>query len=413
MYNTVDVPTLYAQNKNKTQAFEVAASGSYLKDRLSYVVGFRRDRSELDTLNGNTATRDTKTGAFTAYTPDNRIGFNNTTTFGLVYFPIKYVGVYANHGEGFTIATSSNLALDGSFNKASIVPATEKSAGLRFQLGGGSKVKVVGSVGYYEATQKKIIKPLGVGNINSLWRDLGILEGNPGKYLDNVIETFSGDPYSTAATNSINSYQNIVGSGWEASLTANIGNSFRLTVNGALPKTKLSDSITDYVALVAPWIPRFAPLASNTISTTSSTSIGQLIQNIDGAQEGRSQDKTFKYRANIFGVYTFNRTVLKGLRLGGGVQFYGKSQIGNAPNQAYNYVYDGTYYLVAGQIGYGFKMGRQKIDVQLNIDNLLDNKRTIYTGLIPQTFNGVATVVPYGNKQVWPRAYRLTVSIPF
>jgi len=125
------VPTLYSKNTQKTAAFEVAATGSYLHDKLAIIAGFRRDRSDFGSLNGVTGTRDSKTGAFTQFTPDNRLGFNNTTTVGFVYFPVKHFGVYADHGEGFTVATSSNVDINGSFSKATIVPATEKSAGLR------------------------------------------------------------------------------------------------------------------------------------------------------------------------------------------------------------------------------------------------------------------------------------------
>lgn len=414
MYSTVDVPTLYAKNTQKTAAFEVAASGSYLHDTLSFIAGFRRDRSEFASLNGVTGTRDAKTGAFTTYTPDSRLGFNNTTTFGFVYFPLKHIGVYANHGEGFTIATSTNKALDGSFAKATIVPAKEESVGLRFTFGDTGKVKVIGSVGYYTAKQEHNIKPLGVGNINSLWRDLGLLESNDeNKYASKIIETFGGDPYSSAAVNSINSFQSVVASGWEAQVTANVGNSFRLTVNGALPKTKQSASYADYIAYVTPNLPLWQPLATNTINSSDSLWINQVKSNIDSALEGRSQDKTYKYRANVFGIYTFNTATLKGLRLGGGAQFYGPCQISNYPGQPFNYMYAESYYLLTAQIGYPIKIGKYRADIQLNVDNLLGDDHTIYSGVIAQTLQGQLVNVPYGNKAVWPRSYRLTITIPF
>jgi iron complex outermembrane receptor protein len=414
MYDTVDVPVVDGRNHQKIQAVEIAASGSYLHDKLSVIAGFRRDSSELTSENGVVATRDSKTGAFTQYTSDSRKGYNNTTTFGFVYFPIKYVGVYANHGEGFIIQTISNKRLDGSFAKANIVPASEKSAGLRFQFGGDSTVNIVGSIGYYNAEQENAARTVGVGNINSLWRDLGLLENKD--YSDKYIQTFEGDPFSTAASNGITSSQSTVGTGWEASLTANVGRSFRLMLNGALPKTKQSAVAADYVGYVnqnfATW-QALANNAANSNKVTDTTWVNQITQTLTGFQEGRSQNFTYDYRYNVFGVYTFNNTQIKGLRIGGGAQFYGPSIVGNEIGLPFNYVYAKKYHLVSAQIGYPFKIGKYLIDVQLNVDNLLDYDDTITNGLFVYTLNGQSINVPYGKKAVWPRAARLTVTIPF
>lgn len=413
-YDTVDVPVVDASNQQEIQAYQVALTGSYLNDTLSVVAGFRRDSSELESANGVVATRNAQTGAFTSYTTDSRRGFNNTKVLGFVYFPVKYAGIYANHGEGFVIQTISNKRLDGTFAKANIVPAEEKSAGLRFQLGGNSTVKVVGSVGYYKAEQTNSNRSVAVGNINVLWRDLGLLEGRD--YSDNYIETFVGDPYSSSTANAITSSQSLVGSGWEASFTANVGNSFRLTVNGALPRTKQSDVAADYVAYVNQHLATWQALANNPANptrATNTTNVNQIRQTLAGFQEGRSQERTYKYRYNIFGIYTFRETSLKGLRVGGGAQFYGRSQIGNQIGLPYDYVYAKPYHLVSAQLGYPVTIGKFKADIQLNIDNLLGYDDAIYNGLFVHSLNGQSHNIPYGFKSVWPRAARLTVTIPF
>ncbi|MBI5380656.1 MAG: hypothetical protein HZA31_02030 [Opitutae bacterium] len=413
MYDIVSIPTAQGINRQKTQAIEVAAAGSYLKDSLSFIAGFRRDLSMLDTLNGVTATRDARTGVFTEYTPDSRKAYNNTTTIGFVYFPIKWAGVYANHGEGFTIQTVTNKRLDGSFTKANIVPATERTAGLRFVLGHGD-TKLVGSVGYYKAEQKNIPYSVGVGNINSLWRDLGLFENKD--YSSRYIETFVGDHFSTGSANSITSSRSLYGSGWEASVTANLGKAFRLTVNGALPKTKQAETALDYLAYVTPKMATWTALANNAANpnrATDTTFVAQINQFISGFADGRSQDRTYKYRYNVFGVYTMPATRLKGLRLGAGVQVYGPSQIGNAIGLPYEYVYSKSYNLVSGSIGYTFRFGNRKIDVQVNVDNLLNYDSPVYNGLFAHVINGVTYNIPYGNKAIWPRAARLTLTAPF
>ncbi len=414
MYDTVDVPQLYARNQQKIQAVEVAASGSYFHDTLSIIAGFRRDSSELQSKNGDVASRNATTGLFSTYTLDSRKAYNNTTTFGAVYFPIKYVGVYANHGEGFIIQTISAKRLDGSFGKANIVPSEEQSAGLRFQFGGLNNVRIVGSAGYYKAEQKNAARTLGVGNINTLFRDQGLLDGKD--YSSQYIQTFSGDPFTTAAANSITSSQSTVGTGWEATVTANVGNSFRLTLNGALPKTKQSDVAADYVAFVNKNFTSWQALAANPANVNranDTTLVNQLTQTITGFAEGRSQDRTYKYRYNAFGLYTVTSGPLKNLRFGGGVQYYGPSQIGNEINLSYNYIYAGSYYLVNGQLGYSFKVWNHKVDVQVNVDNVLNYDSPIFNGLFVHTIAGKTYNIPYGKKEVWPRAARFTVTVPF
>jgi iron complex outermembrane receptor protein len=408
-YKTVNVPTARSITANKNDAIEVAVSGSYLKDRLSIIGGFRRDKSELTTKNGDLASRDAVSGAFKTYTIDNRSAYNNTTTVGLVYFPFRYIGGYVNHAEGFTIQTNSFPRLDGTYARANIVPAKDESYGLRFQLGDGANVKVIGSVGYYDAKQSNSAFSIGVGNINSLWFN----HGQQSKY----IATFSADPQSTAAANSITSSRSFVGTGWEASVTANVGSSFRLTLNGALPKTKQSDVGSDYLGYITTNMPQWEQWAADPANPTRAadlTFVNQIKQTVNNFQNGRAQNLTYKYRYNAFGVYTFSHSPLKALRAGLGVQFFGPSIIGNEINQPFNYVYAKSYHVVMANLGYPFKFGKRKVDVQVNIDNLFNYDKPLYSGLFVQsTPTGSSVNIPYGFKYQLPRAVRLTMTIPF
>ena len=65
------------------------------------------------------------------------------------------------------------------------------------------------------------------------------------------------------------------------------------------------------------------------------------------------------------------------------------------------------------QIGYPVKFGGRRMDVQLNIDNLLDYNEPRYNGLFVHTLAGKSVNVPYGFKNVWPRSVRLTITMPF
>lgn len=414
MYETVDVPTSDARNHQKIDAYEVAISGSYLRDTLSVIAGHRRDRSELENENGVAASRDAATGQFTSYTTDNRLGFNDTTTYGFVYFPTKYLGLYGNHSEGFIIQTSAYKRLDGSFSKANIVPAGERSGGIRFKLGNESNIKIIGSIGYYRAEQTNSIRTISIGNINNLWNDLGEYDGKD--YSSNYISTYSNNPITITALNSITSGSSLVGYGWEGSLTANFGKAFRLTLNAALPKTKQSGVAADYVAYVNENRPKWQVLANNPSNPNNlqdTNHLNQIQSFIDSFQEGRSQNYTYDYRINLFGVYTFNSGILKGLRVGGGAQFYGPCIAGNEPGRPFDYVYAKKYYLANALIGYPIKAGKYKADVQLNVSNLFGYDDPIVNGVFAYNFNGTVQNVPYGTKNIWPRMVRLTLNLSY
>jgi hypothetical protein len=207
-----------------------------------------------------------------------------------------------------------------------------------------------------------------------------------------------------------------VGWGWEASITANLGQSFRFTMNGALPRTKQSATALDYLAYVNPNLPTWTALAANPGNpnrATDATLVAQVNQFISGFADGRSQERTYKYRYNFFGVYTLRQTALKGLRIGGGAQIYGPSQIGNAIGQPFSYVYSKAYYVASGTMGYSFKIADRKVDVQLNVDNLFNYDTPVYNGLFAYVFNGTTYNIPYGTKNIWPRTARLTATFSF
>ena len=404
MYDLRAVPTSDSYTKNANDAFEVAASGSYLRGRLTYVAGFRRDKSALTNRNGDTAFRDGVSGAFLKYTIEEREAYNNTKTFGVVYFPWERIGAYADYAEGFSIQTNANPKMDGTFANANIVPAKEKAAGLRFRLAKTDVMTIVGGLGYYQAEQNNSALAINVGAINTLWSNHRM----PERY----IETFSSSPTVTAAANSIQSTRSYAGKGWEGNLTANVANSFRLVLNVAFPKTRQFDTAADYREYVAKNLPVWQQWAADPTNPTrtSDASQAQTIQNtVNGFQDERVQNGTYKYRYNALGVYTLPRGALRGLRIGLGGQFYGPRVIGNEIDHPYDYVYAKSYYLLSGSLGYGLKLLRARVDFQVNVDNLLNCDDIMYNGMF--TIQG--RLVPYGFRRLNPRELRLTSTLKF
>ncbi len=404
MYDTRMVPTADGITKGKNDAAEIAASGSYLQDRLTYVVGFRRDKSALTTSNGDAASRDAKTGAFATYTTDSRVAYVNVKTVGVVYFPFRMLGFYADRAEGFTIQTNANPRLDGSFAKANIVPAQDDSYGVRFRLAQTDILTVTGSIGHYTASQENSALSIGVGAVNQLWANHSLAN----KY----IETFSPSPTSTASLNSITSSRSFAGYGWEGSVTMNVANRFRLVVNGALPHTRQYNSAMDFkeyvAANTAQWT-QWANDATNAKRTSDQNSLATVQQVVNGFQDERAQNGTYKYRYNLLGVYTVRSGALKGLRIGGGSQIYGPMIAGNQVDRPYDYIYASGYRLYTASLGYPVKVRKMRWDFQLNIDNLLDYDKPLYNGVT--IYNGA--MAPYTFRYATPRAFRLTGTYGF
>ena len=404
LYTLRAVPTADGYTENGNDAYELAASGNYLGGRLSYVAGFRRDKSELTSRNGDTATRDRVTGAFGSYTVEERVAYNNTRTFGLVYFPWSRIGAYADYSEGFTIQSNANPKLDGSFAGANIVPSKAESAGLRLRLAHTDALTIVGSAGYYQAEQTNSALGINVGAVNTLWSNHRM----PERY----IETFSSSPTVTAANNSIQSTRSYAGKGWEGNLTVNIANSLRLVLNAAWPQTRQFDTAADFRAYVAKNIPQWEQWANDPANPTRVSDANQLrtIQNtVNGFQDERVQNGTYQYRYNALGVYTFRTGPVRGLRAGLGAQFYGPRVIGNEIDRPYDYVYARAYHLVSGSLGYTFRLPRARLDLQANVDNLLDYDTPMYNGM----FVLGNRLVPYGFRRMNPRELRLTSTLRF
>ena len=398
------VPTADGRTTNRNDAAEVAASGDYLGGRLTYVAGFRRDRSDLLTRNGETASRDRPTGAFGSYVREQRVAHNDTRTFGVVWFPWSRLGAYADYSEGFTIQANANPRIDGSFAGTNIVPSRAESAGLRLRLARTDTLAVVGSVGYYQARQTNSALGINVGAVNTLWANHGL----PGRYL----ETFSASPTVTAAANSIQSTRSYEGRGWEANLTVNVAASFRLLVNAALPRTRQFDTAADFRAYVREHQPQWERWAADPANPTRVSDANALrtIQNtLNGFQDERVQNGTYRHRYNVLGVYTLRAGPLRGLRLGAGAQFYGPRVIGNEIDRPYDYVYARAYQLVSASVGYPVRLAGARLDLQLNVDNVLRHDTPMYNGV----FVVGNRVVPYGFRRMNPPEARLTSTLRF
>lgn len=376
----------------------IATSGNYFHNTLSVVGGFRRER--YTSVSGAIGTRDAASGAVTSYNFTRLHAMNNSSSAGFVYFPVKPIGVYANYGEGFTVVSNPNPSMDGSYRPTAIQPARSFSAGLRFNFMQG---KIVGSLEHYDTKQTGIFN-VGVQNYNAA------LAANGEKLI----------PAGNTLTQnvSIADSQITQGTGWEARATVALAKSFRLMANVALPDVKIisqAPAFTEWfnakLSTFEQWANNPALLATDNRRTSARTAITSGQSLLSGGAIGKTALRTYKYRVNLFGNYTLQSTALKGLRLGAGVQYFGKRVIGTPVNDPNGYVYNAPSYIATATTGYTFRLkNKRTLDVQVNVANLFDNDKPIFGGTA--VYNNSVALPNYYTLPL-PRTFRLSSTLSF
>jgi outer membrane receptor protein involved in Fe transport len=365
--NGLEVENLLANDNRQKQnldSIQFATVGSYWDDRISVVGGVRWDDYER---------KSSSIGARILGRPDpegySKSGFKQSVfspTFGAVVFPIRAVGAYFNYSETFNPTAPTWAKLNGGFLDP--VRSKGRSYGLRFNLFAG---KIVGSAGYYLTNQVNNPSSWRTANFNNIWDEMNLSQ--------NRIDATS---YADSST--------IEARGYEVELVGNPTKNLRIMANLSFPETRQTDSMADtqayYNRNITQW--RAAAEGNNVIANE----LSQIETYLQTLNDGRRRNGTLRYNANIFGVYTFRETVLKGLRVGGGVNFYGARLIGNQNNRPFDYIYNSTYQLYSATLGYSFKLKKSSVDIQLNVTNLFDYDDPIYT----TTFlRGNGTSIPY------------------
>jgi len=84
------------------------------------------------------------------------------------------------------------------------------------------------------------------------------------------------------------------------------------------------------------------------------------------------------WNANFFTAYDVRSGFLKGLTVGGGVNYRGDAVLGTIPATFANPVSKSTrgrdYYTATGMLAYRFRLRDCDVKLQLNVQNLLDNQ---------------------------------------
>jgi outer membrane receptor for monomeric catechols len=367
---------------NILDSAQIAAVGSYLDQRLSTVFGYRYDDFNREEV--ITASRNPDGTPILRRRPGSFSDTATSISAGGVFWLTRGIGISANYSESFNIPGFGGLKFDGT----SVDPTqgVGKEIGLRFDL---ADSRLTGSIVYYDTYEEGRPVNVSTTDINFLWNSAAI--NRPDLVLDSTRDT-----------------QTVKGSGYEAELVYNPSREWRMRFTMGLPETEQTDSflaLADYIqANLATWQ---AGAAIDPALNTRITNIQNIIVN---ANDGRRLNNTLKLKANYFTTYRFNAGSLKGLSLGGGVNYTGRRLVGNVTGQPFNYVYSDDVLLLSALAKYELRWLRDsRVTLQLNIDNLLDNDDVDYRGL--RTIAGVQ----YFDRYVYlnPRKFTLSATINF
>jgi hypothetical protein len=352
-----NVPTRYRSQRQQLDTLQLATVAKIWDERITVVGGIRRDSYQsyeyavgsFSTTTGRPATtailqKTLKTDVFSG---------------GLTYFPIPSLGLYANVSETFNPIGAGDPSLFlKQFDQTS---GLGYSGGLRFRLREGT---IVGSLGYYDTTEKNRVTGFGVTEINRIWNN-----------LQRTDKTF---PTAYRDTSDISSQ------GYELDLVANLTKNFRLRGGFGTPATKQSNALPDTIA----YFNENLPVWTAALTAPTTTNVGQINSDIaalrtriQSGNEGRALNNQADYTANVFGNYSFTAGRVKGLSLGGGASFVGRRIIGNQVTNAFDYLKAPAYYTVTATAGYNLKLRNRNVRLQLNVNNLLDHDDPYYTGI--------------------------------
>jgi outer membrane receptor for monomeric catechols len=374
---------------NTLDSIQLNTVGSYLQDKLNLVAGIRHDAYHYSSRNIATYTPAGYPDTYsTHYTDVN----STTTSIGGTLFPIPQVGLFANHSEAFAPNTQNYPDINAVYSVATTL-SNSQTLGLRLNL---FKGRLVGSAGYYQSQEKKRPQALTTTHINTIWSRLGKPEMQIGGGAYTMyVDTFDYEAY-----------------GYEIDLVANPTRHLRVLLNIAFPHTQQNNSFVQskayYAAHIAEW-----QAAANTPGNPNATEINNRIGSIQNvlltATDGRTVNYTYKHRANAYANYEFTRGLLRGLRLGGGVNMYGPWMIGSPTNAPYDLMYADSYATATLTLAYYRKYKRHSLYAQMNITNLFDYDRPVFVGV------GVYQGKAYRNtyQYIEPRKLSLSATLTF
>jgi hypothetical protein len=365
-------PGFFVSNQSPTNskntAVMAAGQSGFWDGRLIVTYGVRKDEADRqNTLLSRNAITQEVTGV--VWNPV--LTYSGTTrTQGAVFHLTMWLSVYGNRSDNYS--PQSGLDING--NNIGNVRGEGHDYGVKFRLG---ENQLYGRVGLFET---KAVNQAG-RNFNILTYIQGIwqaIEGATGPH----VARFVGSPISNTDT------QATEAKGVEVEFTANPIKGLALTLNYATLQVEAADlypiSRAHIAANRAQWAANSAlstPLggAGSTVAGALALIDVNLAQ--DALQDGREALHNYPISLSGFGRYQFQGEKLKGWSVGGGARYRADRVLGYTPDS--RPVRAPKWFLMDANLAYRRTLWNRRVDmrVQLNVQNLLDNRDLVWTAI--------------------------------
>lgn len=389
----------------------LALQSSFLHDRIVTTAGVRHDSIkawQTETI-GDWGATDIVTGQ--ERLPDPTTDESKTTfTFGAVVGITDWLSVYGNRSTNFKPQPAATLY--GDINDQPLVGPIKGAgtdAGLKFKL---LEDRLYATVGWFRVRQTN--EATGFNGlvdqyIDAIWTT--IANGGPGSDVIDQHMTGGGDT------------QGVVSDGYELEVVANLTPTWRLMFNVSHAENVTSGidaRLEWYVAQNIDEWNQYRDLNYDNgrpPGNVGNNTIGALIDDlenliaIDQAGEGMQKTGSRPWNANLFTSYDFSTGRLKGLTIGGGINYRGDAILGIDTSDPLRYreVKGRSYYLASAMAAYRFQLGEKvTARIQLNIDNLFDNDDL---QVLASNFQGGTT--NFMTYYFEPRRYSLSTTFEF
>ncbi|MBL9200939.1 MAG: TonB-dependent receptor plug domain-containing protein [Opitutaceae bacterium] len=324
----------------RTPAYGIGSDGSYFGGRIHTLVGWRRSsfnqdpsRDFFNPVTGATYKLDTPLSVVrTRITEDS---FN----YGAVVHFAKSVGAYFNYAESVSLSSGVGAAQLTPGKLRGPLMGDGQEFGLRWTFLGG---KLESNWTYFitNAT-KNAANPAVPANVRQI--ELGTIFGAE-------IDTTGTDIQTTKST------------GLEFETTANLTKAWRLTWNFSKNDLETSERY--------PQLKGYQARARAQNRPTPETDAF-----LASAPDGTPLPGFTRLRSNLVTMYRFDRGPLKDFSIGCGLQFRDKSYQGNFDRNldgVAEELWTSGYTLWNLMLGYRTKIRDRRVDLSLNINNLLD-----------------------------------------
>lgn len=369
--STVPATGNFINRRFYTPSVGFGASGSYFKNHLFTLFGYRRDHFNMKTLRGvvrplenqwiNDLVPDTfqPNPEFVQYKVDG-------ANFGVVWRLNDMFALAYNRAQSFRISVGEGADLYRRGGRQGIPTGEGEDMSARFSFFEG---KLEANVTYYDNYQPNA-------------------RFNPAPVVTVRDELSAIFPTTFNAAGQ--DYQTLTTSGVEIELIANLARGWRLTLNGATNKMVTENR--------APLLKSFQAEAKALGEPTPL--LDEFLLTIPEGVPNAGYTKT---RANIFTRYDFSRGPLKGFYIGGGANWRQPTFRGNAvivQGTPVRSLWSPSYYVVTLLGGYRTRILNRPTTFALNVSNVFDKEYYLSNTI---------------NSGSWgaPRGWRLTVITDF